>query len=49
MFGLGHWEVLVIVLVALLLFGKRIPTIARAVGRSVVDFKHGLHEGEGRG
>ena len=48
MFGIGHWEVLVILLVVLLLFGKRIPAIARAIGGSVVNFKHGLHGGDER-
>lgn len=48
MFALGHWELLVILLVALLLFGKRIPAIARAIGGSVVNFKRGLYHGDDR-
>ena len=41
----GHWEILAIVLVALLLFGgKRIPELARGLGKSVTNFKAGLKE-----
>jgi sec-independent protein translocase protein TatA len=46
MFGIGHWEILVVLFLALLLFGKRIPAIARALGRSVSNFKHGLGSGD---
>ena len=46
MFGIGYWEVLAILLVLLLLFGKRIPAIARAIGGSVLSFKRGLHGGD---
>lgn len=46
MFGLGHWELLVALLVALLLFGKRIPAIARGIGGSIFSFKRGLHTGD---
>ncbi|MCE2399604.1 twin-arginine translocase TatA/TatE family subunit [Candidatus Poribacteria bacterium] len=41
----GHWEIIAIVLVALLLFGgKRIPELARGLGKSVTNFKAGLKE-----
>ncbi|MYF99530.1 twin-arginine translocase TatA/TatE family subunit [Candidatus Poribacteria bacterium] len=41
----GHWEILAVVLVALLLFGgKRIPELARGLGKSVTNFKAGLKE-----
>ncbi len=41
----GHWEILALVLVALLLFGgKRIPELARGLGKSVTNFKAGLKE-----
>ena len=39
-------EILVIVLIVVLLFGaKRIPEIARALGRSINEFKKGQKEG----
>ena len=44
MFGIGGSEVLVILLVALLLFGaKRLPELARSLGRSLNEFKRGVH------
>jgi sec-independent protein translocase protein TatA len=44
MFGLGGWEILVVGLVILLLFGNRLPSLMRSLGRSVVEFKHGVNE-----
>ncbi|MBM4090883.1 MAG: twin-arginine translocase TatA/TatE family subunit [Planctomycetes bacterium] len=43
MFGLGHWELLIVAFVILLLFGNRLPGMMRSLGRGVVEFKHGLH------
>ena len=44
MFGLGPWEISLIALAMLLLFGKRLPQIAGSLGKSVVNFKKGLQE-----
>ena len=44
MFGLGPWEISLIVMVLLLLFGRRLPKIAGSLGKSVVNFKKGLQE-----
>lgn len=42
----GHWEILVIVLVLLLLFGgRKIPELARGMGRGIREFKDGMKEG----
>lgn len=35
-------EWFVILVVALLLFGKRLPEVARSMGKSVTEFKRGL-------
>ncbi|HWO56065.1 MAG TPA: twin-arginine translocase TatA/TatE family subunit [bacterium] len=45
MFGIGATEWLLIILVLILLFGaKKIPEIARGLGRSVNEFKKGMSE-----
>lgn len=48
MFGnIGFTEILVILLIALLLFGaKRLPEVFRAAGKSIQAFKAGLRETE---
>ena len=41
MFGLGFWEIAVIMLVALLVFGpSKLPGIARTLGKTVREFQH---------
>ena len=43
--GLG--EIIIILVIVILLFGaKRIPEIARSLGRSLSEFKKGQKEGE---
>lgn len=46
MFGLGHWEVAAILVVALLIFGNRLPAVARSIGQSIVSLKAGLNEAD---
>ncbi len=42
----GLWQILIVVLIVALVFGaKKIPEIARALGRSSGEFKKGLREG----
>jgi sec-independent protein translocase protein TatA len=42
MFGLGHYELLIVAGIALLLFGHRLPSVMRSLGRGVVEFKKGV-------
>ena len=42
MFGIGHGELLMIGVVALLLFGSRLPQVARSLGKSFSEFKRGI-------
>ena len=44
--SLGPWEVVLIVVAALLLFGKRLPSVAKSAGKAVVQFKKGLKDVE---
>jgi sec-independent protein translocase protein TatA len=45
MFGIGATEWLLIILVLVLLFGaKKIPEIARGLGRSFNEFKKGMSD-----
>ena len=46
MWGIGPLELIPILILAVLLFGGRLPEIARAVGKGVAEFKKGLQEGE---
>lgn len=44
-FGLGFWELVVIAIVLLLLFGgKKIPEMMRGMGKGIKNFKAGLKE-----
>tara|TARA_B100001013_G_C24376611_1_gene350373 strand:- start:224 stop:484 length:261 start_codon:yes stop_codon:yes gene_type:complete len=43
--GIGTWEILLIFLVLLLLFGaRRIPEIARGLGKGVTEFKNAVRD-----
>ena len=47
MFGLGHWELLIILLIALIIFGAgKLPEIGSGIGNAIRNFKKGVAEVE---
>jgi sec-independent protein translocase protein TatA len=47
MFGLGHWELLVILVIVLIVFGAgKLPEIGSGIGKGIKNFKKGVAEGE---
>jgi TatA/E family protein of Tat protein translocase len=44
MFGLGHWEVLIVAFVAFLLFGHRLPGLLKSAGASLRSFQEGMEQ-----
>ena len=45
MFNLpGNSELLIILAIGLLLFGKRLPEVGRSLGKGIVEFKRGLKD-----
>lgn len=42
--SLGPLEIGAILLVGILLFGKRLPEVGRGLGKSIVEFKKGLKD-----
>lgn len=45
-FSPGPMEMLIIGIIAVLLFGKRLPEVGRSLGRGLVEFKKGVRGAE---
>jgi len=47
MFGLGHWELLIILVLVLIIFGAgKLPEIGAGLGKSIRSFKKGVADVE---
>ena len=46
MFGISSFEMLIVGIVAIILFGNRLPSVARSLGKSLTEFKKGMREFE---
>ena len=44
--GIGSWQVIILLLVVLLLFGNRLPEVMRNMGKSVTEFKKGVRDAD---
>lgn len=42
--GLNPMELVIVGAVAVLLFGSRLPSVARSLGKSMTEFKKGMHD-----
>jgi sec-independent protein translocase protein TatA len=44
MFGIGTQEVIIFGIISLVLFGNRLPSVGRSMGRSITECKKGVHD-----
>ena len=41
-FGLGGMEFVILIILGVLLFGRKLPEVGRSLGKGIVEFKKGL-------
>lgn len=44
MFGLGLWELLIILVIVMVLFSRRLPEIGQGLGKGIKSFRKSLRE-----
>lgn len=44
MFGLGIWELLIIMVIVVILFSRRLPEIGQGLGKGIHGFRKSLRE-----
>ena len=40
--NVGPWELIIVAFIALLVFGNRLPSVMRSLGKSVTEFRKGV-------
>lgn len=45
-FGISIWQLLIVLAIVMLLFGTRLPMIARSLGQSITEFKKGVQDAD---
>ena len=45
-FAPGPWQMVILLVIILLLFGNRIPDVAKSLGKGITEFKKGVKAGE---
>ena len=43
-FGIGTTEMIIVMVVILVLFGHRLPSVMRSMGKGIKEFKEGINE-----
>lgn len=44
MFGFGIWELLIVLFIVLVLFGRKLPDLGEGLGKSIRNFRKSLRE-----